>query len=64
MSSTFAGIEIYVPSNVKIKTKSTSIFGGVENKANTKTTENSHTIYINSTAVFGGVEIKWQQLKK
>ena len=57
-SSTFGGIEIFVPSDVKIKIKSTPIFGGVENKANTKPTENSHTIYINSTAVFGGVEIK------
>ena len=57
-SSTFGGIEIYVPSNVKIKIKSMPIFGGVENKANTKADENSHTIYINSTAVFGGVEIK------
>ena len=57
-SSTFGGIEIYVPSNVKIKIKSMPIFGGVENKANTKVDENSHTIYINSTAIFGGVEIK------
>ena len=47
-----------VPSDVKIKIKSTPIFGGVENKANTKPNENSHTIYINSVAVFGGVEIK------
>ena len=31
-SSTFGAIEIYVPSNVNIKTKSTSIFGGVSNK--------------------------------
>ena len=57
-SSTFAGIEIYVPSNVKIKIKSNSIFGGVSNKANTKPSENSHTIYINGAAVFGGVEVK------
>ena len=57
-SSTFGGIEIYVPSNVKIKIKSMPIFGGVDNKANTKVDENSHTIYINSTAIFGGVEIK------
>lgn len=57
-SSTFGGIEIYVPSNVKIKIKSTPIFGGVENKANTKADENSHIIYINATALFGGVEIK------
>ena len=57
-SSTFGGIEIRVPSNVKIKIKSMPIFGGVENKANTKADENSHTIYINGTAVFGGIEIK------
>lgn len=57
-SATFGGIEIYVPSNVKIKIKSIPIFGGVDNKASTKTDENSHTIYINSTAIFGGVEIK------
>ena len=57
-SSTFGGIEIYVPSNVKIKIKSTPLFGAVSNKANTKTDENSHTVYINGTAVFGGVEIK------
>ena len=63
-SSTFGGIEIYVPSNVKIKIKSIPIFGGVENKANTTEDENSHTIYINGTALFGGVEIKWQQHKK
>lgn len=58
VSATFGGIEIYVPSNVKIKIKSIPIFGGVDNKASTKTDENSHTIYINSTAIFGGVEIK------
>ena len=57
-SATFGGIEIYIPSNVKIKIKSVPIFGGVDNKANIQTDENSHTIYINSTAVFGGVEIK------
>lgn len=57
-SSIFGGIEIYVPSNVKVKIKSMPIFGGVENKANTKIDENSCVIYVNCTAVFGGVEIK------
>ena len=57
-SSTFGGIEIYVPSNVKVKTKSTSIFGGVSNKTNNKIDENNHTIYVNGAAVFGGVEVK------
>ena len=57
-SSTFGGIEIYVPANVKVKTKSTSIFGGVENKTNTQADENSHTIYVNGTTLFGGIEVK------
>ena len=57
-SATFGGIEIYVPSNVKIKIKSMPIFGGVENRANTKIDENIYTVYINSTTIFGGVEIK------
>ena len=57
-SSTFGGIEIYVPENVKVKTKSTAIFGGVENKAKTKADENGHTIYVNGTVLFGGVEVK------
>lgn len=52
----FGGIDIFVPSNVIVKTNSTSIFGGVENKSTTK--EKTHTIYINGTAIFGGIEIK------
>lgn len=57
-SAIFGGIDIYVPKNVKVKTKSVPIFGGVNNKANINTDEKSHTIYINGTAVFGGIEIK------
>ena len=62
--SIFGGIELYVPQNVKIKIKSTPIFGGIENKAETTATENSPVIYINGTAIFGGIEIKWQQPKE
>ncbi len=58
-SSIFGGIDIYVPENVKVKIKSNSIFGGVDEKNKKKSTnENSPTIYINATCVFGGVEIK------
>lgn len=57
-SSIFGSVKIYVPANVKVKTKSTSIFGGVENKAITKEDAKSHTVYINGTALFGGVEVK------
>lgn len=57
-SATFGGIDIYVPSNVKVKIKSVPIFGGVSDKSAQITDENSHTIYINAQSVFGGVEIK------
>lgn len=57
-SSTFGGIEIYVPSDVKIKIKSVPIFGGVSDKSSRTTSDTSHTIYINAQCVFGGVEIK------
>lgn len=55
--SIFGGVEIYVPSNVKVKIKSTPIFGGVTDKS-VHNQESEHTIYINSTCIFGGVDIK------
>ncbi len=57
-SAIFGGIEIYVPDNVRVKVKSTPIFGGVDNKVESAKEEDAHTIYINATAIFGGVEIK------
>lgn len=57
-SCTFGGIDIYVPSNVKVKVKSTSLFGGIENKAHLNQEDNSYTIYINGKVLFGGIEIK------
>ena len=57
-SSTFGGITIYVPEDVKIKIKSTSIFGGVSDKKKHSEQKDSHTIYINARCLFGGVDIK------
>lgn len=57
-SSIFGGIEIFVPEDVKVKIKSTPIFGGVSDKANHSKEEQAHIIYINATCIFGGVEIK------
>ena len=57
-NSIFGGIDIFVPSNVKVKTKSTAIFGGVDNKTSINENEDKHTIYINGMAIFGGVEVK------
>lgn len=56
-TAVFGGIEIDVPENVSVKIKSTSIFGGVDNKA--KDSDNKEiTIYVNATCLFGGVDIK------
>lgn len=58
VSSIFGGVTIYVPENINIKIKSTSLFGGVSDERKTKVTDGKHTIYINATAMFGGIEIK------
>ena len=59
VSSIFGGTEIIVPENVKVKIKSTSMFGGVDEKRKNKfDNQESNTIYINATCLFGGVEIK------
>lgn len=58
-SAIFGGIDIYVPKNVKVKVKSNSIFGGVDNHhKHDEKSEDKHTLYINSTCLFGEVEIK------
>lgn len=57
-SSIFGGIDIYVPENVKVKVKSSSIFGGVSDDKKHSDNAETHTIYINATCLFGGVEIK------
>lgn len=54
----FGGIDIIVPKDIKVKVKSTSIFGGVSNKSKNKKNDDTKTIYINATCIFGGVEVK------
>lgn len=56
----FGGIDIIVPENVKVRVKSTGIFGGTSNKARKPDDgeENVITLYVSSLALFGGVDIK------
>lgn len=54
----FGGVEIKVPTNVNVRVKSTSIFGGVGNKINNVKDETIPTIYVNAFCMFGGVDIK------
>ena len=57
INAVFGGVTILVPEDVNVKVKSTSLFGGVDNKIKNDNT-NSKTIYINATCLFGGVDIK------
>lgn len=57
-SSIFGGIVIYVPKDVRVKTSSTPIFGGVSDNRKRVNKDADKTIYINATCLFGGVEIK------
>ena len=56
----FGGIDIIVPENVKVRVKSTGIFGGTSNKARRPDdgAEDVITLYVSSLALFGGVDIK------
>jgi len=54
----FGGVEILVPENVVIETKSNSIFGSVVNKKKTAPKAKAPTIYVSGVAMFGGVEVK------
>ncbi len=57
-TAVFGGIDMWVPSNVRVKVSNVPIFGGVDNKASHTNDPNSPTIYVNSTCMFGGIDIK------
>ena len=57
-SAVFGGIEIIVPEDVAVETKSNSIFGGVSNKKDSAPKKGAPTVYVNGMALFGGIEIK------
>lgn len=57
-TAVFGGIEIWVPSNVRVKVSNVPIFGGVDNKANHSLDKDAPVLYINSTCMFGGINIK------
>jgi len=57
-TAVFGGIDILVPSNVKVKIKSSSIFGGVSDKKVHSEEQDAKIIYVNAICLFGGVDIK------
>ncbi len=59
-TAVFGGISIFVPENVEVRVKSTSIFGGVSNKSRCAddAAEDVITLYVSALCLFGGIEIK------
>lgn len=57
VNTLFGGVDIFVPENVKVKVSTSSIFGGVDNKAK-RTGDNAVTLYITGVCIFGGVDIQ------
>jgi hypothetical protein len=54
------GIDVYVPSNVKVAVNCTPILAGVDNVVITPidVDQNTYTIFINGTCILGGIEVK------
>ena len=53
----FGGIDIFVPDNVQVRVSTTSLFGGVTNKAKGKK-DAPVTLYISGICLFGGADIQ------
>ena len=53
----FGGIDIMVPEDVKVKLKSSFIFGGISDDRKSASEKGKYTIYIDAAGGFGGVTI-------
>jgi len=54
----FGGIDIHVPKNVQVKTKSGFIFGGVSDDRKEVSDSTKYTIYIDACGGFGGISLE------
>ena len=52
----FAGIDIFVPDNVRIVNNTNAVFGGIDVIKHNKNFE--YTIYIEGLCMFGGIDVK------
>ena len=57
MTVAFGGVEIYLPTNVKVSISSIPIFGAVSNKAQNRGNDSDPMVYVNATCIFGGVDV-------
>lgn len=55
-SAVFGGVNLLVPSGIRVKIYSSSLFGGTDNKTNVQ--QPAATIYVDTSCMFGGVTVK------
>lgn len=60
----FGGVDIKVPKDVQIKSKSGFIFGGISDDRKSKSEKSKYTIYLEAAGGFGGVGINDKNDKK
>ena len=58
VSTLFGGTEIRIPAAWLLDIRSTTIFGGVENKTDNPVSKEGKRLVIKSSTIFGGIEIK------
>lgn len=56
-SAVFGGIDLMFPPNVRVVTKATPLFGGVDNKTRPPRAVDAPTVTVRCLAAFGGVDI-------
>lgn len=56
-SAVFGGIDIRFPANVRVETRATPLFGGVDNRASKRAKTIAPTVTVRCLAAFGGVDI-------
>jgi predicted membrane protein len=56
-SAVFGGIDLMFPPDVRVVTRATPLFGGVDNKTRAPHAANAPTVTVRCLAAFGGVDI-------
>lgn len=56
--SVFGGVDVFLPDNVNVKISSSSVFGGISDKRQVKTSNGALTVYVTGNCIFGGADIK------
>lgn len=56
-SAVFGGIDLFLPRNVRVVTKATPLFGGVDNKTKAPVDRTLPVVTVRCLAAFGGVDI-------